>query len=197
MSVEFVVRASDLRQAVNELKANRGAQGKDDFVDILVSEVVAMFRSVGTETEIPVNGKQPGSVRLPLRCVDSAKRVLPSFKKSELTILCEPGSLKIGTWSLRHPDIELGAIPDQRLQIPVDVSVLDTLALAHFLGPERVAEEGMRPRVEAAIQVRQSAVSGAAQALQPLGIAESQIQRMVEAHIDDAAGRLKRVLSRD
>ncbi|HVI78911.1 MAG TPA: hypothetical protein VM715_12275 [Candidatus Acidoferrum sp.] len=194
MPVEFTVRPSDLRQATRELKVNRGKEGQEDFVDILVSQFVATFRAVGTETEIPVDGKQPGTVRLPLRCVEAIKKILPSFKKKELTFSSEPGVVKIGTWSLKHPDIELGNIPDQRIAIPVDVSVLDTLALARLLGPDRVASEGMRPRVEAAMQASRHAIDAAVEALQPLGIGEDRIQDLVESHIVEASERLRRTL---
>ena len=194
MTVEFTVRPSDLRQATNELKVNRGEQGQNDFVDILVSACVATFRSIGTETEIPVDGKQPGSVRLPLRCIDSIKKVLPSFKKKELTFVWEPGIVRVGAWSLKHPDIELGKLPDQRFQIPVDVSVLDTLALADLLGADRVASEGMRPRVDGAIQVCRRAVLAAAEALQPLGVTEGQLQLLVDEHVRNAAERLKKII---
>ena len=165
MYVEFTVRPSDLRQATNQLKANRGEQGQHDFVDILVSKCVATFRSMGTETEIPVDSKQTGSVRLPLKCVDAIKQVLPSFKRKELTFVCEPGIIRIGRWSLKHPDIELWKLPDQRFQIPIDVSVLDALGLAYILGPDRVVAEGMRPRVDAAIQSLSPAVAAALDAL--------------------------------
>jgi len=194
VTVEFTVRPSDLRQATNELKANRAEQGQNDFVDILVSECAATFRSIGTETEIPVNGKQPGSIRLPLRCVDCIKKVLPSFKKKELTLVCEAGIVRIGTWSLKHPDIELGKLPDQRFQIPVDISVLDTLALADLLGSDRVASEGMRPRVDGAIQVCRGAVLAAADALQSLGVTVDQLQQLVDDHIHDAAERLRKII---
>lgn len=194
MTVEFTVRPSDLRQATNQLKANRGEQGQNDFIDVLVSECVASFRSIGTETEIPVNGKRPGCVRLPLKCVDSIKKILSSFKKKELTFVFEPGIVRVGTWSLKHPDIELGKLPDQRLQIPADVSVLDTLALADLLGADRVASEGMRPRVDGAIQVCHGAVLAAAEALQPLGVTEDQLQQLVDDHIRNAAERLRKII---
>lgn len=194
MSVEFVVRAADLRRATNQLNANRGKHNQSDFADILVSECAATFRSVGTEAEVPVEGKHPGPVRLPLRVLDAIKRVMPTMKQKELTLLCEPGVIKIGTWSLKHPDIELGRIPDQRLNLPIDVSVLDTLALADILTADQIVEEGMRPRIQEAFETRTRVVAAALTALQPLDITERQLQDLVDTHIRDAAGRLRRSL---
>jgi hypothetical protein len=113
----------------------------------LVSECAATFRAVGTETEVPVGGKHPGTVRIPLSFLERIERVLNTFKGKELNFVCEPGRVKIGTWSAKHPDIELGTLPNQGISIPVDISVLDTLALAQLLTPEQVVQEGLRARV--------------------------------------------------
>lgn len=194
MPVEFVVQTADLRQATSQLKANRGKRTETDFVDILVSECAATFRAVGTETEVPVNGKIPGSVRVPLRILDKINSTVKTMKKKELPFHCEPGVIQIGSWSVKHPDIELGRIPDQRLGLPVDVSVLDTLAFAEILSADQIVEEGMRARIEEAIDTRTAAVATALAALQPLGIAERQLQGLVDAHVKDAAERLRKSL---
>ena len=194
MPVEFIVQTADLRQATSQLKANRGKRTETDFVDILVSECAATFRSVGTETEVPVNGKIPGSVRIPLRVLDKINSTVKTMKKKELAFHCEPGAIKIGSWSVKHPDIELGRIPDQRLGLPIDVSVLDTLAFATILSADQIVEEGMRARVEEARDTCTSAVAMALAALQPLGITERQLQGLVDVHVKDAAKTLRRSL---
>jgi hypothetical protein len=192
--VEFVVQAADLRQATNQLKANRGKYNDSDFVDILVSESVAIFRAVGTESEVPVDGKRPGSVRVPLKIVHKIGEALTTLKTKELAFHCEPGIIKVGTFSLKHPEIELGRIPDQRLDLPIDMSVLDTLALAKILTYRKIDEEGMRARVDEALKTRQFAVADALAALQAIEITEPQLQSLVDAHVKDAAGRLRKSL---
>ena len=194
MPVEFVVQTADLRQATSQLKANRGKRTETDFVDILVSECAATFRSVGTETEVPVNGKIPGSVRIPLRILDKINSTVKTMKKKELLFHCEPGVIQIGSWSVKHPDIELGRIPDQGLSLPVDISVLDTLALAEILTGDQIVQEAMRARIEEAIGTRTSAIAAALEALQPLGIAEQQLQGLVDAQVKGAAERLRKSL---
>ena len=194
MSVEFVLRTADLRHATAQLKANRGDHKGTDVVDILVSECVATFRAVGTDVEVPVDGKSPGAVRVPLRILDDIYRAVRTFKTKELLFHCEPGAIKVGSWSVKHPDIELGRIPDQHVTLPVDASVLDTLALAEILGADQIVEEGMRSRVEKATDTRKSAVAAALRALQPLGITESQLQGFVDVQIKDAARVLRRSL---
>ena len=194
MAVEFVIRLADLTRATKELRVNREDHLETDSMDILVSECAATFRAVGTESEAPVNGKHPGTVRIPLKIWDQIQRAARTFKVKELTFTCEPGVVRIGKWCAKHPDIELGHMPDMRLSLPVDISVLDTLALARILTPEQLVEQDMRARVEEAETVRTRAVAAAAAALQPLGITEGQLQRLADTHLGDAADRLRRTL---
>ena len=147
---------------------------------------------MGTETEVPVEGKSPGSVRFSLKTLHNVKKVALTFKKKQINLKFEPGIVWVETFSQTHPDIELGNIPGQQLQIPVD-SVLDTLALAEVLGPDGVLREGLGGRVEDAIQTRMRAVSSAIEMLGPLEIKESQLQELVENHIRAAAAKLRQM----
>lgn len=194
MPVEFVIHASDLRQALKQLKANRGKFHESDFVDVLVSGCAATFRSVGTEAEVPVDGKRPGAARIPLRIVDKMNREVKTLKTKELPFLCEPGRIKVGSWSVTHPDIELGRIPDQRISLPIDVSVLDTLALAEILSIDKIVAENMRSRVEEARETRARVVAAAHAILGAFEVTERQLQDVVDANVKDAAERLRRSL---
>jgi hypothetical protein len=80
------------------------------------------------------------------------------------------------------------------LGLPVDVSVLDTLALAETLSADQIVEEGMWARVEEAMDTRTRAVATALAALQTLGITERHLQGLADAHVKDAAKRLRRSL---
>jgi len=194
LPVEFVIHASDLRRALKQLKANRGKFQETDFVDVLVSGCAVTFRSVGTEAEVPADGKRPGTVKIPLRIVDKMNSEAKTLKTEELTFLCEPGRIKVGSWSVRHPDIDLGELPDQRISLPIDVSVLDTLALAEILSVDQIVAENMRSRVEEARQIRARVVADAHAILEPLEISEQQLQGLVNAQVEEAAGRLRRSL---
>jgi len=194
LPVEFVVQTDDLRQATDQLKANRGKFSDSDFVDILVSERVAILRAVGTEAEAPVDGKGPGSVRAPLKIVYKISDALATLKTKDLAFHCEPGVITIGSFSVKHPKIKLGKIPDQRLALPIDMSLLDTLALAKILTPRKIADEGMRARVEEAHYTRRSTIAAALVSLQALEIEERQLDHFVDNHIQDAAKRLRETL---
>jgi hypothetical protein len=194
LPVEFVIHIDGLRQATDELKADRGKYSDTDFVDILVSEKAAIFRAVGTESEVPVDGTGPGSVRIPLRIVDKIAKALTSLKTKQLTFRCEPGLIKVGKLSFKHPDIELDKNPDQRLNLPINMSLLDTLALARIFPPSKIAEEGMKARVGEAEYSRRSAIADALAALQVLEIEDWQLSYFVDCHIQDAAKSLRKTL---
>ena len=83
---------------------------------------------------MPVDGKRPGSARIPLRIVDKINKAVKTFKTQELAFQCEPGSIKIGSFSVAHADIEVGVAAEKRLGLPVDLSLLDTLALDSSFG---------------------------------------------------------------
>jgi len=191
VKVEFVVGVEDLRNALREIEVNRGSHASTDFVDFLVSEVAATVRSVGTETEIPVNGKHPGSVRLPLSLLDRASKVIGSYRQKDVAIVCDAGIVKVGTFSVRHPNIETGIIRDQGISIPIDLSVLDARALCKLLTPQQIVEQGMRERIEQAQRAYSTAISAAAAALREFEVSEKQIMQIVDQSVADAAGKIK------
>jgi len=83
--VEFVIRLSDMRKAAKQLSLNREEFNETDCADLLVSSFAATFQSVGTTTEVSVNGKHPGAVRLPLKLLPRILEVAKTYKKPELT----------------------------------------------------------------------------------------------------------------
>jgi hypothetical protein len=197
MVVEFKIGVGDLRLAASQLRVNRGEYRESDTVDILVSECAATFRAVGMETEVPAQGDQTGFVRLSLKSLQNIQKVARSFKKTQVRLKFEPGTAWVESFSQTYPDIELGKIPDQQVQMPLDVSVLDTLALAEILGPDGIVHEGMRARVEDAIQTRTIAVSRALETLRPLEISEGQLQKLIDDHVSKAAAQLRQTLRPD
>ena len=104
MPVEFVIRTTDLRDITKQLQANREEHSDSDLVDILVLGNVATFRSIGTEAEVSVDGKHPGSARVPLRIVDKVNEAVKTLKTNELPFRCEPGRIKVGSLSVKHPE---------------------------------------------------------------------------------------------
>jgi hypothetical protein len=102
MQVEFKVRVNDLRNATRHLTVNRGENKANDFADLLVSECIATLRTIGSSTELPVHGIQPGSARLPMLTLEKIAAVAKTFKGNETLVLIWDGLIKIGSWQTRN-----------------------------------------------------------------------------------------------
>jgi hypothetical protein len=196
MQIEFKARVSDLRNATRQLTANRGQNKETDFADLLVSECIATFRTIGTSTEIPIHGIQPGTARLPIHTLEKIAAIAKTFKTNETGVLVWEGLIKIGSWQTRDADITVGVIPDQSLDIPSDASFLDTLALASLLTPAAVKEQGLGRRVAKAQSAKEDAIDRATRAMEPLLVEREKIAALVEEHIAQAGERLRSVLQK-
>ncbi|HEV2278693.1 MAG TPA: hypothetical protein VGS02_10985 [Acidobacteriaceae bacterium] len=194
MPVEFTIPNSELRQAIEQLKANRGTYSDTDFVDIVISESSALFHAVGTESEAAVNGTAAGNIRVPLRVIDKIAGALSTMKQEELTVHCVPGLIRVGKFSVKHDDIELGKAPAEFETLPINLPLLDTLAVARVFSSKKIDDQGLRSRVNEAEHSRRSAVYEATKTLQALEISEQELTFLVERHIRAAVERLRKSL---
>ena len=194
LHVEFKVRISDLRNAAQRLTLNQGQNKTTDFADILVSERVATFCTVGTSTDVPVNGIKPGTARIPISTLEKAAAISKTFKKKETLVLIWDGLIKVGSWQTIDLEIALGAIPDQSLELPSGASFLDTLALAWLFSPVWVKEQGLDTRVAIAQKARENAIDSATRAMEPFQVEREKIAALVENHIANAGKDLRKRL---
>jgi hypothetical protein len=195
MPIEFQTRVADFKNATKQLLVNRGKFKKTDIADLLVSECVATFRAVGTSAEIPVNGTSPGTARIPLSALEAIASTAGMFKKKEIKILVEDGAIKIDTFRHSHPEIRLGILPDQRIDLPVDASLLDTLCVGAILTESGIEEQGLTNRILDAWERANHAITSAVGSLAPLGISEQQIRQLVEEQVTASGQRLLRDFS--
>ncbi len=196
MPVEFVMSVADLRQATKELKANREEYGESDSVDILVLKSAATFRAVGTETEKAVDGKQPGNIRIPLGVMDRIQDAAAKEKRKDIAFLASPGAIKMGTWSVRNPEINVGETTDSRLALPINLSALDMLGVARILTQKEIVQEALRTRVRQAEKIRAEVVASAKAKLDVFGVSEKQLQKLIDENVSQAAEKLRKTLRR-
>ena len=194
--VEFRLRTDDLKNAIRQMTLNRGQNKATDFVDVLVSECVATFRTVGSSMDAPVNGIQPGTARLPFTTLERFSLIAKTFKGKEVVVLILDGLFKVNGWQTRDGEITLGTIPDQSLDMPSDATFLDTLALASLLTPAGIKAQGLEKRVVKAQRAKEDAIDRATRALEPLLVEREKIAALVEDHIVDAGKRLQSILQK-
>lgn len=194
--VEFRARVSDLLNATQQLTINQGRNKATDYADVLVSESVATFRTVGTSIDVAVNGIQPGTVRLPIPLFEKIGAIAKTFKAKETLVLVWDGLIKIGSWQTRNHEIVLGVVPDQSLDMPSDATFLDALAMEWLLSPAGVKEQGLERRVVKAQRAKEDSIDRATRALEPLRVEREKIAALVEDHIAEAGKRLRSSLLR-
>ena len=194
MPVEFAIPFSDFHQAIEQLNANRGAHTETDVVNIVVSETAALFHALGTEYEAQVNGIHTGSVQIPLSVLNRVRETFSTHKKKDMPVRCERGMINIGAQTVRHPQIALKRAPKNFQLLPIDISLLDTLALSRIFPSRKIDDEGIRPRLNAAERTRRAAIAEAAKTLEVLEIGERELTFVVESHIRQAADRLRKSL---
>ena len=145
---------------------------------------------MGTETETPVVGNILGEARLPLCVLVELKREAKTFNKKNLVFHLEPGCVQLERFKIFNPGIKLGNGPDSGVDLPVDLSPLDTLACAQIFGSDRIGKS-LRERIEKASQARRIAVHDAFALLQTYGVTEQYLQALVDARVREAAMRLR------
>jgi hypothetical protein len=195
MPIEFQTRVADFKNATKQLLINRGKFKQTDIADLLVSECVATFRAVGTSTEIPVNGISPGTARIPLSALEAIASTAGMFKKKEIKIVIEDGSIKIDTFRHSHPETSWEFCPTSASISPVDASLLDTLGVGAILTESGIEEQGLTNRILDAWERANHAITSAAGSLAPLGISEQQIRQLVEEQVTASGQRLLGALS--
>jgi hypothetical protein len=188
MDVQFRIRRSDLRRALRELQANRGARDKADIVSVLVSEYAATFRAPGTDSEYPVNGIAPGVAHLPITVLD---RIMGMRSANELDLRLTDGAIWCGKATVRHKAIRVGNIPDLRVQVPINPSPFELVVIGRVLGEALIREQGIEQRLTKATEQMNLAVSSAASSLASFGVTEASVKQLVEAAIEDAQASIR------
>jgi hypothetical protein len=144
MRLQFQVRLSDLQNTVEQILANRDYRTKRrDTAQILVSEVVATIRSIGTSAEMPIIGTALGAARLPLSTLERMVRIAATFKRDSVRIVVEDGWVQIESCKVKHSGVKpvpLESVPDFNIDLPVDASLLDTLGLASLLTKRQISD---------------------------------------------------------
>jgi hypothetical protein len=194
MPLEIRLRVDDLRQATKELTANRDQYSDTDLVDLVMSEDVATVRAVGTQAAIRAENDRDGSLRLPLKLLAKIGEALKDLSGHEVRLFCEDGTIKVGARVFRHQGIEVDRAPLTDLGLPVNLSLLDTLALTKIITRKEIDQAGMQSRVDEAEYSRRRAIAAAIEALKELEIDERQLSELVESQVRVAAKRLGKSL---
>jgi hypothetical protein len=192
MDLVFTIRRADAKRALKEIQANRGREGKDDLIHVLVSEYAVTFRAVGTQSEWPVHGISPGAAQLPIPVLEKA---IDMRSSTELQLRITDGAIFCGKASVRHGAIAVGNIPDVRISVPVNSSPFDLLVMERLLGERAMVEQGLASRLQNAKIGLPVALAKAAKELHPYGVSADDLETLIETAMREAEPRVKAALS--
>jgi len=192
MDVVFTIRRADAKRALKEIQANRGREGKDDLVHVLVSEYAVTLRAVGTESECPVHGIGPGTASLPIPIFEKA---IDMRTTHELQLRITDGAIFCGKAVVRHGAVTVGTNPDTRISVPINSSPLDLLVIERVIGETAIIDQGLASRFQKAKEGLAIALAKAAAELGPYGVSMEELQSIIDVAIEDAEPRVKSALS--
>lgn len=192
MDVVFTIRRADAKRALKQIQASRGREGKEDLIQVLVSEYAATFRAVGTQSECPVHGISPGTAQVPIPVFEKA---LDMRTTNELQLRTTDGAIFSGKSSVRHAAVTVGTIPDTRISVPIDSLPFDLLVIERLIGEAAMTAQGLTSRLQKAKEGLPLALAKAAAELGPYGVNAEDLRALVENAMREAEPRVKEALS--
>lgn len=189
--VEFVVAAKDFKKAIGLILLGRAAHMETDVAEFRAVAGLLELSSVGTETEMDVEIVQAGYAQVPLPVLKDLKKLAASYKQPRLHIRIEDRLLRIESYTLRHPAIELKRIGAKMADLPVDAGFLDTLAMVKLFSAEEIAESGLAARVLDAQEKATAAIELAASSLSIFQVPREEIRKLLDTQLTKRASELK------
>lgn len=171
---ELKVNRKDLIDGLNRLR--KAAKPKKNMEAVLSFEKgnFTVFIN-GVSIDASATGEFPGLVRIDASKAVSLAKVLPP--DDPLTIAHDEERLYIGTFSLRCTWHNVQAHP---VQLPIDASLPLLLGLRLKFSNQEIFQSGYSNPVGEAEHKAKMLISKAANALEPLGVKRSDVEKLVD-----------------
>ncbi len=189
--VEFVISAKEFKKNIRMILSGRAKHLDTDSADFRAVANSLDLSSVGTETQMDAEVIQAGRARVPLVVLKTLKKAAVTFKQDKLEIQIEDGRVKLQSYGLSHSGIHLLEIESRVADIPVDASLLDTLAVVKLFSGKELSDSGLLPRVHEARLAAVAAIDHATTCLSKFEIPREAIQQLLEDHIGERSAALK------
>ncbi len=189
--LELLVRTQDLKKAIRLILLGRKEYLAQDTADFRAIADTLELCSTGSSTAIEASVIQAGYARVPLDVLKKLRRTAVTYKKTQVRLRIEPGRVRIENFGLSHPDIELQRLGSRIVDLPVDATPLDMLALVKLLSSDEIAEAGLAARVLNAQERAIAAIDWAARSLEDFQVPREAIRDLLESHLALHASALK------
>ena len=189
--LEFLVRTQELKKAIRLMLSGRKEYLSHDTADFRAVADTLELSSTGSSTQIEATVTQAGYARVPFDVLKNLRRAAVSYTKTRVRLRIEPGRLRIESFGLSHPDIELKRIGGRMADLPVDATPLDALALVKLLSSEEIEEAGLAARVLDAQERAVSAIEWATESLEDFRVPREAVRELLESHLALYASSIK------
>ncbi len=190
---EFVVDAKEFKKAIRLILASRKDYWNQDTADLIALANTVVLRSTGTATEMDAEVVQAGHGRVSLQVLKHISKIAATFKALRLRVRIQAGRIKVERYSLSHPAIEMKVMGARIVDLPVNATAIDTLAMQKLHSAQELRESGLAARVLDAQEQASVAIDRATRALRPFGVPREAVRDLVEANIALHAKALKAV----
>lgn len=183
MRYELNVNRTELIDGLNLLR--KTAKPKKNMEAVLSFETGNFVVFVnGVSIEASAEGEFPGLARIPAAQAITLSKVLPP--EDPLTIAHDENRLYIGTFSM---PCEWDNVEPHPVQLPIDAPLPVLLGLRLKYTDQEIFQSGYSNPLDEAARKLKLLITKAANALEPLGVKRSDIEKLV----DDTVKRINRL----
>jgi len=180
----FTVRLTDLNQAVKYLLAGRLLKSRLEFVDLNARTSEVELVTTSTSAAFPAVVSISGYARVPLQVFEGISRAVRMLGGDSAVVTVKPGEIRVASVVFSHPEIEIRLIGARTVDLPLDATLPDVLALLVQLRPEEIEDSGLLPRVLMAQEEASRLIDRAFDSLEPLGIERVALSQFVSEQIE-------------
>lgn len=185
MPMEFSVEVYDVKTKLRPFFAARprGRDAELHHVDVKAQNDQVAVVTTGVEVSFPASVKSSGYARVPYPIFETIFRKLEKLGKGSMAFSIREGSLMAGSVTFNHPGISMQLIGTRIVDLPVDASLIGTLALGLRFSPEELEDSGLVEKVMAAQKEATALIEKAVAVLAPLKISSDALQDLVDTRV--------------
>lgn len=192
--IDFTITARDFKKAVKIVLVGRAEHAQEDTADFILRGDELQICSTGTSTNVAATVASAGYARMTIPMLRKMLKLAATFKQERLRIRIEAERVRIETFGISSPDIELKPLGGRIADVPVNASTLDLIALLKLYSHEEIEESGLAARVAKAQEIAIADLDRAASSLKEYGVRRDDIRHLMETAISDHAKTITRAL---
>lgn len=185
MPIEFSIETEEVTQRLKPLFAarSRGREAEVHDVDLKAQGNQVAVVTMGVEVSFPASVKSSGYARIPYASFETIFRSLDELGSGRMTISITDEKLIAGPITLDHPGISTQLIGTRIADLPVDASLIDTLALGLRFSPDELVDSGLVGKVMEGQKKATALIEKAVEVLAPFKISVDALRDLVDARV--------------